>query len=427
MAGGSLFGGAGVRGGWVDFRLGYQPAFDGLRGLGVTTFILYHSIIAFEGTNRSWFLPGAYLWLELFFVQSGFLITSLLLDEWHRTGEVRLRNFYARRALRLFPALFAVALFSAIALLTFSEYKGNSQAWSEILASLLYYQNWVGAFGINDFPYYMSHAWSLSIEEQFYLIAPVGILVLVTWQRSLRRAIPFLLVGALASAAWMGFMASHTFHKLHLQRLYYGTDTRAQALLIGVALAFAVHSGAWLRTDGHARVARIWGTIGVVLLVVLLFTADIRSEPMYYGFFLLCSTSVAGILSELVRHPDGRLARALSWTPLEMAGEMTYGLYLWHWPVILVINQYTGWPEFPTIALQVIVGFVVAAASYRWLERPLLLRYAPRFPRVTPEREAAHRDRHVAHERASSPPPPSTPVSEPQPEPVPAPPPAAMA
>jgi peptidoglycan/LPS O-acetylase OafA/YrhL len=430
MAGGGLFRGTGVRGDWVDFRLGYQPAFDGLRGLGVTTFILYHCIISFEGTNRSWFLPGAYLWLELFFVQSGFLITSLLLDEWHRTGEVRLRNFYARRALRLFPALFVVALFSAIALLTFSEYKGNSQAWSEIWASLLYYQNWVGAFGINDFPYYMSHAWSLSIEEQFYLIAPVGILVLVTWQRSLRRAIPFLLVGTLVSAVWMGFMASHTFHKLHLQRLYYGTDTRAQALLIGVALAFAVHSGGWLRSDRHARIARIWGTLGLVILVVLLFTADIRSEPMYYGFFLLCSTSVAGILSELVRHPDGPIARALSWKPLQVAGEMTYGLYLWHWPVILVIKQYTSWPEFPTIAVQVIVGFVVAAASYRWLERPILQRYAPRFPRVTPEREAAHRDRHVAPAPASSrPPPPSTPAHGPQPDAdaLPAAPPAAMA
>jgi peptidoglycan/LPS O-acetylase OafA/YrhL len=403
MAGGGLFRGAGVRDGWVDFRLGYQPAFDGLRGLGVTTFILYHGIVAFEGTNRSWFLPGAYLWLELFFVQSGFLITSLLLDEWYRTGEVRLRNFYARRSLRLFPALFAVALVSAFALLTFSEFKGNEQAWREVYASLLYYQNWVGAFGINDFPFYMSHAWSLSIEEQFYVVAPLGILALVTWRRSLRRSIPFILAGSLVSAVWMGYMASHTFHELHLQRLYYGTDTRAQALLIGVALAFAVHSGVWLRTERHARIAKVWGTVGFAILVVLLFTADIRSEPMYYGFFLLCSTSVAGILSDLVRDPDGRLARALSWKPLQQSGEMTYGLYLWHWPVILIVAQFTDWPEFPTIATQVVVGFLVAAASYRWLERPILQRYAHRFPRVTPEREAAHRDRHLVLDDTSSP------------------------
>jgi peptidoglycan/LPS O-acetylase OafA/YrhL len=396
MPGGRAFTQDRVRRDWVDFRLGYQPAFDGLRGLGVMTFILYHGIISFEGTNRSWFLPGAYLWLELFFVQSGFLITSLLLDEWYRTGEVRLRNFYARRALRLFPALFAVALVSAIALLTFSEYKGNPQAWTEVAASLLYVQNWFGAFGVYDFPYYVSHTWSLSIEEQFYLVAPVGIIVLVTLWGSLRRAIPFLLVGVLASAVWMGIMASKTFHPLHLQRLYYGTDTRAQALLVGVALAFAVHSGIWLRSERHARIARAWGTIGMLVLVVLLFTADIRSKPMYYGFFLLCSTSVAGILSELLLHPDGRIARGLSWKPLQVAGEMTYGLYLWHWPVIMIIAQYTTWPEFPTIATQVVVGILVAAASYRWLERPILQTYAPRFPRVTPERERAQYERVLA-------------------------------
>ncbi len=416
MAGEGLFGGAGVRGGWVDFRLGYQPAFDGLRGLGVTTFILYHAVLSFEGTNESWFLPGAFLWLEMFFVQSGFLITSLILDEWYRTGEVRLRNFYARRALRLLPALLAVVGLSAIALSTFSDYRGVDEAWYELWASLLYFQNWVGAFGTTSFPFYMSHAWSLSIEEQFYLVAPVGIIVLVLWQRSLRRAIPFILAGVLVSAVWMGVMASRSFDELHLQRLYYGTDTRAQALLIGVMLAFAMHSGMWLRTSRQARVARVWGNVGFAVLVVLLFAADLRAEQMYYGFFLLCSTSVAGILSELVRHPDGRLAQGLSWKPFQVAGEMAYGLYLWHWPIILVIAQLTSWAEFPTIATQVVVAFLVAAASYRWLEAPILRRFAPRFPRVTSEREAAHRAR-VAESGAAR---------ELQPDPVPAPSPTAV-
>jgi peptidoglycan/LPS O-acetylase OafA/YrhL len=403
MAGGSLLARARTRNDWVDFRLGYQPAFDGLRGLGVTTFVIYHAIISFEATNSSWFFPGAYLWLELFFVQSGFLITSLLLDEWHRTGEVRLRNFYARRALRLFPALAAVALVSAFALLTFSEHKGESQAWIELGASLAYVQNWLAAFGVYDFPYYLSHAWSLSIEEQFYLVAPIGIIVLVVWQRSLRRAIPFLLLGAVVSAVGMGYLASRTFHPLHLQRLYYGTDTRAQGLLIGVALAFAIHSGLWLRTERHARIARVWGLIGTAVMVVLLFTADIRSKPMYYGLFLLCSTSVAGILSELLRHPEGRLARGLSSKPLQGAGEMTYGIYLWHWPVLMIVAQYTSWPEFPTIATQVVITFLVAAVSFRWLERPILVRYGPRFPRTTPERERAHRERMAAMPPVSEP------------------------
>ncbi len=238
-------------------------------------------------------------------MQSGFLITSLLLDEWYRTGEVRLRNFYARRALRLLPALFAVVLFAVAAMLTFGQYGDLREAWLEVWGALFYVQNWLGAFGVTKVPFYLSHVWSLSIEEQFYLVAPVGIVVLLFWQRSLRRAIPLILVGVVASAVWMGVMASRTFHPLHLQRLYYGTDTRAQALLIGVALAFAVHSGVWLRTVRHDRIAKVWGLVGMAVLVVLLFTADIRSKPMYFGFFLVCSVSVAGILSELVRHPAG--------------------------------------------------------------------------------------------------------------------------
>jgi peptidoglycan/LPS O-acetylase OafA/YrhL len=137
--------------------------------------------------------------------------------------------------------------------------------------------------------------------------------------------------------------------------------------------------------------------------VVLLFTADIRSKPMYYGLFLLCSTSVAGILSELLRHPEGRLARGLSSKPLQGAGEMTYGIYLWHWPVLMIVAQYTSWPEFPTIATQVVITFLVAAVSFRWLERPILVRYGPRFPRTTPERERAHRERMAAMPPVSEP------------------------
>jgi|SoiMethySBSTD1v2_1073268.scaffolds.fasta_scaffold20074_3 peptidoglycan/LPS O-acetylase OafA/YrhL len=418
MAGGALFEHDRVRRHWVDFRLGYQPSFDGLRGIGVTTFILYHCIIAFEHENQSWFLPGAYLWLELFFVQSGFLITSLLLDEWYRTGEMRLRNFYARRALRLLPALLAVVLFTVIALLTFSPYGEKRGAWQEVWGALLYYQNWLGAFGTTRFPFYLSHVWSLSIEEQFYLVAPIGIVVLLAWQRSLRRAIPFIVVGVLASVVWMGVMASHTYHPLHLQRLYYGTDTRLQALLVGVVLAFAVHSGLWLRSGPrHDRIAKVWGLVGFTVLVVMLFTANLRTTGWYYGGFLLCSVSVAGILSELIRHPDGRLARFLAWKPFQLTGEMTYGLYLWHWPTIMVVDQYTDWPEFPTIALQVVVSFVVATISYRYLERPILDRWAPRFPRATPERIAAHRQR-MAEVDAGSADGAATPLPTPSPPPA---------
>jgi peptidoglycan/LPS O-acetylase OafA/YrhL len=378
--------------GWVDFRLGYQPAFDGLRGLGVTTFILYHGVASYEAALRSWLLPGAYLWLELFFVQSGFLITSLLLEEWFRTGSIRLRAFYARRVLRLFPALVAVVGVSVVALLTLDQFRGNDEPWLEVWGALFYFQNWINAFGVNTFPYYLSHTWSLSIEEQFYLVVPVLVVVLLRFGGKLRHAMPLLIGGVLLSAAWMAALATTLPEGSKVYgRLYYGTDTRAQGLLIGVALAFAVHSGLWLTTERHAGIARRWGMVGTFVLIVLLFTADLHDRPMYYGMFLVCSTGVAGMLSEIVRHPNGWLATLLSRPPLRWAGERTYGLYLWHWPVMLIFAWFVpNWAEFPTVTAQVVLSFLVAAASYRLIERPIILRFAPRFARITPEREEAH-------------------------------------
>jgi len=406
MAGGSLFEHAAVRRGWVDFQLGYQPAFNGLRGIGVTTIVLYHCLFAFEDANQSWYvLPGAWMWLELFFTQSGFLITSLLLDEWYRTGEIRLRNFYARRALRLLPALLVVVVFVIVALSTFSPYRGARGPWLEVWGALFHRQNWVGASGSTTFPFYLSHTWSLSIEEQFYAAVPIGLIVIMAWRRSLRRAIPLIAAGALASALWMGVLASRAAGPTDLARPYYGTDTRAQGLLVGVALAIAIHAGFWLRSDNgcHDRIARIWGIAGFAVLVVIAFTAKLGEQAWYHGGFLLCSMSVAGVLSELLRHPEGRLARAVSWRPFEATGKMAYGLYLWHWPLIMVVDQFTSWPTLPTVLLQVTAAFVVASLSYRYLERPILDRWGSRFPRTSPERIAAHRERLLALEAGESP------------------------
>ena len=375
MAGGNVHRNGRVRGPWVDFRLGYQPAFDGLRGIGVTIIVLYHGAILYQGRTHPSFLPGAQMWLELFFVQSGFLITSFVLEEWHRTGEVRLRRFYLRRAARLAPALLAVAAFSAVALLTFSPFKGLDQPWWELGAAVAYVENWVAAFGVTDYPFYMGHTWSLGIEQQFYLVAPLLVLLLVAGSRSLRRPLPLLVAGAVASAVWMAVLASRTVEPVELQRPYYGTDSRAQGLLIGVALAFALHSGVWLRgTRTQGAVAAVWGHLGFVVMVWVAFSADIREKDLFYGTFLLCAVAVAGILSEVIAHPRGPMARSLSFRPFRWTGARAYGLYLWHWPIVMVVGQYTDWGEFETIAAEVAVSFAVAALSYQVLERPIMRR-----------------------------------------------------
>ena len=126
-------------------------------------------------------------------------------------------------------------------------------------------------------------------------------------------------------------------------------------------------------------------------MAVLVFQADIKEKLAYQGLFVMCSVSVAAMLSETMCHPRGLMARGLSWRPLQGTGEIAYGLYLWHWPVMLVVRQYVHWPIQPQIVLQIALTFPVALASYYWLERPVLRRFSPRFPRVTPEREERHR------------------------------------
>ena len=382
--------------GWVDFRLGYQPGFDGLRGLAVTSFILYHGVVAYEATFDSSFLPGAFLWLEFFFVQSGFLITSLLLEEWHRTGSVSLPYFYARRGLRLIPALLLVVGFTVVWLLTASPFTDNPLAWREVWSGLVYIQNWQNAFDPHAFPLYLNHLWSLSVEEQFYLVAPITMLLLLRTGLAPRRIATILGAGALASVTWMAILAHRAPTASGLARPYYGTDARAQAFLVGMTFATAASAGLLFGSERARRLTKIAGWIGVPVLLALLVFVNMKQYAVYRGGFLLCSLSVSVILAEIVHSPDGKLARMLSWEPFRWTGEIAYGLYLWHWPVMLVVGQYVRWPEVPMILLEAVVAFAVAATSYTFVERPILRRFSPRFPRVPAERERAHGLRHTA-------------------------------
>lgn len=375
---------------WVDFRLGYQPAFDGLRGIGVSSFVVYHGIVLYEGTLSSRILPGAFLWLELFFVQSGFLITSLLLEERYRTGSISLRNFYARRAVRLLPALIVVVGLTSAFLLTFSQHKGVDAAWREVWGGLFYVQNWLNAYSVNHVPLYLSHLWSLSVEEQFYVVAPIGMVALLYFGVPLRRIIVFLGIGALVSAGWMLFLERGIDDDLRLGRLYYATDTRAQGFFIGMALACMAAAGLVFR-PATSRVTRAAGWTGAIVLMLMLQFTDLKERTAYRGGFLLCGLAVAAILVEVVQSPGGALSRLLSWRPFRFVGVMAYGVYLWHWPIMHVVRQYTDWSESATVSLQVSLTLVVATISYYALERPLLRLLSPRFARVAPERELAAR------------------------------------
>jgi peptidoglycan/LPS O-acetylase OafA/YrhL len=364
-------------GGSAPFRLGRQPALDGIRAVGITTFIVYHGqILWHRSEDVDVIFPGAFLWLDMFFVLSAFLITSLLIEEGRAHRSIGLRNFWVRRALRLLPGFALVMGFTAFWLLTFApEGAWRTESWKEWLFTLLYVNNWWHVFNPEAFPHYVSHAWSLSMEEQFYVVAPFMVLAVFKLRWSAWRASAAFLALAGASGLWMVVLEGQG---ATVNRLYYGTDTRAQAFLVGVALGFAASAGFIDRARGALRYA-MWVAVPLALVMLQTFRLDSHSREPYRGVFTLACLTWATIIVGLVAAPRSRLARVLSTRPFVYTGRISYGLYLWHWPVMLVTDQYLhSWPEWPLIALQVAITLVVAAVSWRWVEAPVL-RHASRF------------------------------------------------
>ena len=311
-----------------ELKMGYQPALDGLRAISVIAVILYHA-------NVSW-LPGGFLGVEVFFVVSGFLITSLMIEERSTNGRVDLRNFWIRRARRLLPALLVMLLAVALSVATFAT-DSAPDFRRDVIPSLLYVSNWWQIwfvespyFAASDLPV-LRHLWSLAVEEQWYLVWPVAFVLLARLPRRIAATIVFLLgaIGAVATALlWLPDSESRT------NFLYLSTPTRASGLLLGAALALW-----WQRTDSVRR----WLTVlldigGVVLLGVIAVaaaTVHVSDRSLYQGW--LASTSVISVLLIVVAvRPSGSvLKKLLGLSLLAAIGRRSYGLYLWHWPIFV--------------------------------------------------------------------------------------------
>ncbi|MCL4291818.1 MAG: acyltransferase [Acidimicrobiia bacterium] len=372
--------------GWIDFRLGYQPAFNGLRGVAFALIILYHAEV-YRPDAHGWTLiptaSGSFLGLEMFFVQSGFLIVTLLIEEWYRTGFIRFRYFYARRALRLLPAL--LVLFVAVLIWTsIVDPPGVRRGvYSDVLAAAFYVKNWHQIVGTR-LPSYLDALWSLSVEEQFYLVAPVAVLWVLRKGWTPRRIATALFVLAGVSATWMAILALGTSP---IERLYVGTDTRAQAFLVGAAFAVLASGGVLFRGEASRRALRIsaWVATGVIVVLVKYFSQTVRG--FYIGGYLLASICFALMFAYIVQEPHSRYARILSWRPLAWTGRVSYGLYIWHYPVIFVLAPRTrDWPLPAALALFTVTTFAIGALSWYLVETPAL-RYARRFRRAGPARD----------------------------------------
>ncbi|MBI4670458.1 MAG: acetyltransferase [Chloroflexi bacterium] len=348
-------------------RLGYLPGLDGLRALAVLAVLLYHADVLW--------LPGGFLGVEVFFVVSGYLITSLLLAEYRTHNRINLKNFWQRRARRLLPALFAVliAVLVYMALWLPDEVAGIR---ADVLAAFTYVTNWYliaaekSYFETIGRPSLLRHLWSLAVEEQFYLLWPL-IFTFVLARLKTRGALLLLMLGAFGSALGMGLLYQPDADP---SRVYYGTDTRAAGLLIGAALAFV-----WFpKADDSPRNWRHWlldaiGLLAMGGLVAAGLFLDEFSPFMYQGGMLLVSTATAFVIAAVVHPKSPLLAPLLSIGILQWIGLRSYGLYLWHWPLFMVTRPQLDTPleGAPLLVFRFALTFLIAEISYRVVETPI--------------------------------------------------------
>ena len=380
----------------------YIPALDGLRTLAVVAVMLYH-------LNLTW-AQGGLLGVTIFFVLSGYLITRLLLNEIAKTGRIDLKSFWIRRIRRLFPAVVTVVVVTC-ALCTVFNHVMLTKMRPDILPSLLFFNNWwqimqdVSYFNALGDPSPLTHFWSLAIEEQFYLIWPPLLLAMVSVHMSKPNTRRVVLGLAAVSALAMMVLYNPATDP---SRVYYGTDTRVFSLLLGAWMAFIPdrdlaparlvrHLGldrlagaakhgkskgdtAEAATTKPSELARFWsspasidlmGVVGLVGLAAMVALTNGYTAFQYRGGTLLCSILTLMVIAACVQ-PQGMVARALAAEPLVWIGKRSYSIYLWHYPLLLLMNPVANINDTPWwhYILQVLLVVAVAECSYRFIETP---------------------------------------------------------
>ena len=350
---------------------------DGLRGIAVLIVVLYHAGI--------WQIPGGFLGVDIFFVLSGFLITSLLLDEATRTGALDRANFYLRRLRRIVPALISILIFAVIAAALWAPDTAygvrRDLPWA--LTSVL---NWSYLFFNQSYfvnisrPPLLQHLWSLSIEEQYYAVWPLIVLACVKtkWLRGHFRSAIFMIagIGALASTLWMRWLAIKHGYPVpnDPSRIYFGTDTHAMGLLVGSALAAVVRPERFkVKITPDKRTALNALAIGSAAgLAYYIMRVNELDESLFRGGFLIVSLLTAGLILASV-HPGLVWGRLLDNSILRWFGRRSYGIYLWHWPIFMLLRPGVdvNWPEPVVFGIRISLVILISALSYRYLELPI--------------------------------------------------------
>ncbi|EHS7165860.1 acyltransferase family protein [Staphylococcus pseudintermedius] len=344
----------------------YMPGLDGVRAVAVIAIIIYH-------LNPQW-LSGGFLGVDTFFVISGYLITSLLLTEYHNTGKIELMLFWLRRVKRLIPAVLFLVMGVIVLSLIFMPTE-IQKVRADSIAAIFYVSNWW--YIMQNVDYFeqfavqpLKHLWSLAIEEQFYLVFPIVLLSLLSFIRRLKSIrIIFLILLVISMIAMMVLYVPNE----NVARVYFGTDTRIQTLLMGVLLAL-VWPPFQLKAKVNRQMRTMIDTAGVVGLAILFICFKFVSETnsiLYYGGFFLISTVTLLVIASSV-HPSGYFAKFLGNKVFTFIGSRSYSLYLWHYPIIVLIHHQFVQGQIPPLVyvVEILLMVLMAEFSYKFIEQP---------------------------------------------------------
>ena len=352
----------------------YLPSIDSLRALAVLAVIIYHVDVNY--------LPGGFLGVDLFFVLSGYLISSLIIKEYKKTGSVNLYNFYIRRARRLLPAVYFMITIGLVVMVLFNEVLLRKSHLDAIFG-YIYSSNWWYIFHKLDYfdsfgaqsPF--KHLWSLAIEEQFYMIFPLLFLLVNRKKKSkdgtykLNKNFLYVVLGLILVSLIAHILL---FDINNISRIYFGTDTRAFSLLVGVVGAIL-----YPMERLHAKVTpqqnMLYSVVSLVsiatLITVMIYTSEYNTLLYRGGFLLVAILGLIVIISSGKQHT--LMSRLLSFKPVVFIGKISYSLYLWHFPVLVLTTPVSeiGNPNIIFVILRVILTFILATASYVFVETPI--------------------------------------------------------
>ena len=352
----------------------YLPSIDSLRALAVLAVIIYHVDVNY--------LPGGFLGVDLFFVLSGYLISSLIIKEYRKTGSLNLYNFYIRRARRLLPAVYFMITVGLVVMVLFNEVLLRKSHLDAIFG-YIYSSNWWYIFHKLDYfdsfgaqsPF--KHLWSLAIEEQFYMIFPLLFLLVNRKKKSkdgtykLNKNFLYVILGLILVSLIAHILL---FDINNISRIYFGTDTRAFSLLVGVVGAIL-----YPMERLHAKVTlqqnMVYSVVSLVsiatLITVMIYTSEYNTLLYRGGFLLVAILGLIVIISSGKQHT--LMSRLLSFKPVVFIGKISYSLYLWHFPVLVLTTPVSeiGNPNIIFVILRVILTFILATASYVFVETPI--------------------------------------------------------